>query len=280
LNHAAATKVNGQSPVLDQQPPAHSSPASSNGKNLMSHQYDSATVLENINSNDEELKELHGDWMFVTRKKKSQPGPTPISKNVANKSNKFSSLSQQAHQVKLNHVTNNYIPKPKFNVPPRVTKSNMETKRRRQDDELVETSFDFPINKNNTGLILSFPTDPHVPLLTKSNTATIGQSSKIGTSHASGTKNQDNFSSQAKPCTTLPHTKDQQAKNKPQHEEINHSAIPQIKPLQATQAHHHETVYAEDNMQVLEKNLDIQEDCHDTTASQNSSNHCDEDMAT
>jgi len=130
LPQAAATDGNSQPPVSDHPSPANSIPASSNGKNLMPNQNDSSTVSEKIISNNEEINELHGDWMLVTRRKKSQPGPTHPSKNVTNKINRFTSLSHLVHQVKPIQVTNKNIPKPKSNEAPRVKKNHMETKRR------------------------------------------------------------------------------------------------------------------------------------------------------
>jgi len=136
----------------------------------MPNQNDSSTDLVNIISNDEEINELHGDWMLVTRKKKSQPGPTHNPKNVNNKSNRFQPLSQLAHHVKPNQVTNKNIPKPLFNAAPRVIKNHMETIRRRQDEDPFENNLNFPNNKSSVGPILSSSTDQLGPLLTKANT--------------------------------------------------------------------------------------------------------------
>lgn len=154
----------------------------------MLNQNDSPTDLENIISNDEEINEFYGDLMLVTRKKKSQSGPTQNSKNVHNKSKRFQPLSQLAHQVKPNYATNKNILKPLFNSAPRVIKSHMETKRRRQEDDPFDNSLNFPNIKSSTGPILSLPTDQHGPHLTKANTKLFDQTLNSAMPFASNSK--------------------------------------------------------------------------------------------
>jgi len=60
---------------------------------------------------------------------------------------------------------------------------------------------------------------------------------------------------------TPPHPHDHQSKNNPLHDENNHPTIPQIISPQTTQTHHQQTVYAEENIQVLEINRDIHDEC-------------------
>lgn len=269
IHQAAANQGNHQPPVSGNQSSEHSMPTPSNGKNLMPNQNASPTVSENINSIDDEINEIHGDWMLVTRKKKSQVGPTHNSKHVTNKSNKFSPLSQLAHHVKPIQVTNKNIPKPKFSVAPRMNKERIETKRRRQEEEPIDSNINFTNIKSTADTI----NDQH-----HANTLVIGQTLNPSTSHVSATKTKDVVSYQVNPPATLPYSQAQPSKNIPQHDGNNISVIPQSETSQSGDIQ--ETVYAEDDMQVPDKNIDSQADCHDNIDNPNSSKQDDEDMVT
>jgi len=237
----------------------------------------SPTDLEKVISNDEEINELHGDWMLVTRKKKSQTGPTHLPKNVTSKSNRFTSLSQLAHQVKPIQVSNKTNPRPKKIEASRVNKNHTETKRRRQDEESFDPTINFPNSNNCVGPILSLPTDMRVPPMTKTSTKSFAQPFNPATSLSTRT----NTKATSTILPTLGATpQNQHSKNNTNLDENNHSAIPLINKIPTIQTHPQQTVYAEENMQVHGNNGDTHEESQDNIDNQNSSNLCDEDMAT
>jgi hypothetical protein len=97
-----------------------------------------------IISIEEGTKELHGDWLLVTRRKKttkiSQPHTT---KNATqNKTNRFSLLNHMAHQIKHNPSHNKTDPRPSPHEATRAHK-NPDAKKRRHDsfnDDTIITS--------------------------------------------------------------------------------------------------------------------------------------------
>jgi hypothetical protein len=94
-------------------------------------------------SNNEGNKDLHGDWLLVTRKKKLPINSTPFSAKAGNNSNnRYSVLSNSSHKTKPGPHTTKYSPRPKSIAIPRASSSKQETKRRRSDDDHHDQTFD------------------------------------------------------------------------------------------------------------------------------------------
>jgi len=87
-----------------------------------------------IISNDEEVKDLHGDWLLVTKRKKTTNHPTLNAlKSVTYTTNKFNVLAPQAHQVKPSATQYKLPPRPNpFDITC-TNKSTSDSKRCRQE---------------------------------------------------------------------------------------------------------------------------------------------------
>jgi hypothetical protein len=112
----------------------------------------------NINNN-EESKELHGDWLLVTRRKK-QPNMSPVSDSKTvnnNKGNKFNALSNLTHQPNDSPTIQKFPPRPHATNIARPIKTNENSKRRRQDDDIIQKT---PISPFPTNLTRPIPSVP------------------------------------------------------------------------------------------------------------------------
>lgn len=95
-----------------------------------------------ITSNNEGNKNLHGDWLLVTRKKKTTNNSALIAaKTVTHKTNRYCALSHNPQKVKLGPSIPKLPPRPKLNDIARANQNKSEPKRRRSE----ETTTD-PIN--------------------------------------------------------------------------------------------------------------------------------------
>jgi hypothetical protein len=124
-------------------------PESSNGKAVNFVPNDLSVIKGNIISIDEGNKELHGDWLLVTRKKKSTSNPTLISsKPVTNKTNRFTPLTSVTQNNRPAPLNQKFPPRPNPNDITRANKPTNDPKRRRQEennfDPLMEYSFASP----------------------------------------------------------------------------------------------------------------------------------------
>lgn len=122
---------NHQQPTTAMPPPSIPAATNSNGTDLIPSQNDMSKINGNLIIIDEGINELHGDWLLVTRRKKTANTP-PINahKNMNNRTNKFSVLSNLASQNKPNPSTHKLPPKPS---PSDVSRGPSVPKRRRQD---------------------------------------------------------------------------------------------------------------------------------------------------
>jgi hypothetical protein len=129
--------------------PQSTSAAAQNG-NIVTADVDPKATNKEINSsNNEESKELHGDWLLVTRRRK-QPNQSssPGSKtDILNKSNKFNVLSNLAHQPSYRPATQKLPPRPHATNIARPNNGNTDPKRRHHD-----------VDNSNVTIIPSFPT--------------------------------------------------------------------------------------------------------------------------
>ena len=115
-----------------------------------------STDDEKIISNNEGNKELHGDWLLVTRKKKTSNNPAFIStKTVTHKSNRFNALSHTPQNTKPGPHTTKLPPRLKPNDTARASKTKFEPKRRRSDetnhDAIFNSSVIGPAHNNMPG---------------------------------------------------------------------------------------------------------------------------------
>jgi hypothetical protein len=133
------------------QPP----PETSNGNHSSQNQNDLSAFNGKITSIDDGTKDLHGDWLLVTRRKKVNNNPNFNAQKAAKtKSNRFSSLSNLAHQEESTPQPN-LPPRPKPNDIQRTSKSAFDPKRRRQDssgDTIMNQSLKvYPTSDSNQG---------------------------------------------------------------------------------------------------------------------------------
>jgi len=126
-----------------------SSPDSQNGNVSFTPPINLSPDDGKLISNNEGNKELHGDWLLVTRRKKATNNSA---KAVTHKPNRFSPLSLTPQKVKPGPPTPKLPPRPNFNDLARANKSNVEPKRRRSEETITDTIFNSPLNSTNHGL--------------------------------------------------------------------------------------------------------------------------------
>jgi hypothetical protein len=112
-----------------------STSAAQNGNIVTADVDPKETNKEISNRNNEENKELHGDWLLVTRRKKqpNQPSSSGSKTDILNKSNKFNVLSNLAHQPSYRPATQKLPPRPHVTNIARPNNGNIDPKRRRHD---------------------------------------------------------------------------------------------------------------------------------------------------
>jgi hypothetical protein len=136
----------------------------SNGKNSSCNQNHSTAINGEIISIDDGAKDLHGDWLLVTRRKKASNNSNFNNpKTDKPKTNRFSSLSNLAHQGESSLLP----PKPKPSDTQRTNRSSFEPKRRRQDsneEKIMNHSLKATSNSHNdTTNHMNSQTDPTFP---------------------------------------------------------------------------------------------------------------------
>jgi len=140
-----------------------------------------------IISNDEGNKELHGDWLLVTKKKKATNNSALNSaKTVPHKTNRYSALSTTPQKVKVGPPISKLPPRPKPNDLARANNKSYEPKRRRSEDTFTDPNFDSPFdfsshdptsnNKPDTPPHVARPT-PHSHVQQKNSNPTKEQNS-------------------------------------------------------------------------------------------------------
>jgi hypothetical protein len=128
-------------PQVSQQKSNPSQPQSTSAppnENTVTIDEDPKVTNKERNSNtNEDSKELHGDWLLVTRRKKqpNQPSPSDSKTVILNKKNKFNVLSNLTQQPSYSPVTQKLPPRPHVTNIARPNKGNADPKRRRHDDD-------------------------------------------------------------------------------------------------------------------------------------------------
>lgn len=130
----------------------HSIPTSQNGQEFNASTTNQSTEKEAIISNDEGVKDIHGDWMLVTRRKRSNiPSHSLTPKNVTLKNYRLpTNSSPLVHQPKLLASTNKLPPRPNINDSNRANKTSFDPKRRRHDISIIEPTFKLPIDPSTS----------------------------------------------------------------------------------------------------------------------------------
>ncbi|KEH25877.1 DUF4283 domain protein [Medicago truncatula] len=105
----------------------------SNGNEINAINEDESILNGGVITINEGTQELHGDWLLVSRRKKpANIQQSTHSKNDSqNKANKFSVLTNTAHQSK----PNSYPSRPSLHVIPQNTKNSTDLKRRRHNND-------------------------------------------------------------------------------------------------------------------------------------------------
>jgi hypothetical protein len=168
---ATAEPTGHQSPIVTNHPPPppQSNPPkdtlnadAGNEKELMTNNIDSQTVQETISNIDEGIKELHGDWLLVTRKKKQTNSSTSHKSNTKN--NWSTNQPHTPTHSKTPTPQHKFPPRPKPNEIPRAQNSSTDPKRRRQDDHTPSLSITKDPHKKPTDFKL--PPKDHVTQIT------------------------------------------------------------------------------------------------------------------
>jgi len=110
-----------------------------NGKAVTNFTMESLANNDKIIGIDDEINELHGEWLLVTRKKRFPKNPTPLAaKNTSSKNNRFNALNTMTDKNKTGPPNQTTQPRPFTFDQPRASQTLKETKRRRQDHEAVK----------------------------------------------------------------------------------------------------------------------------------------------
>ncbi|MCH79387.1 hypothetical protein A2U01_0000136 [Trifolium medium] len=153
-NHSSAPPhTNSQ---VSQQKPNSSQPQPTlvpqNG-NTSNNDADPRETNKERNPNDNEgSKELHGDWLLVTRRKKppNQPSSSAPKIDTHVKSNKFNALANLPHQPNYSSATPKLPPRPHATNIARPNKGNADPKRRRHEDDNNQVITTSPVPTNTT----------------------------------------------------------------------------------------------------------------------------------
>lgn len=110
LNHQETAN---QQPTTTMPPQLVLAANNNNGNVSIPNHNDLSTINDKLISNDEGINELHGDWLLVTRRKKTATNPSfNAHKNVTHRANKFSALSNLAPQNRPNPTTQKFPQRP------------------------------------------------------------------------------------------------------------------------------------------------------------------------
>lgn len=117
--------------------------ASQNGNDIITPPIILSPDNGKVTSINEGNEDLHGDWLVVTRKKKTPINPALNSAKTVNyKANRFSALSISPQKVKPGPHSTKPSPRPNLVDTTHASSISHETKRRRSDDINNDNSFD------------------------------------------------------------------------------------------------------------------------------------------
>ncbi|MCH82243.1 hypothetical protein A2U01_0003044, partial [Trifolium medium] len=222
---------------------------SGSGNAMNANQEIPQTAQDTIISINEGTKEIHGDWLLVTRKKKQTHNPS--SKTSAKPTN----LSH-ANKPLLNSP--NFPPRPKPHEINRAQTSHSDPKRRRQDDTAYP-----PMNAQS--LAFNAQLSKKIPSRNKPSNATPATSAPSTSLTPQPTMNK--HTTPHKPTNTQPHTQ----------EEITISSNPNLKP-KPVETRIQNTTHTSSTMISPNITEDARMNCTDTH--DNLSSPCEEDMVT
>lgn len=137
------TTIQIENQMSDQHNLTQSILASQNGNSIITPPIILSTYNGKVTSINEGNKDLHGDWLVVTRKKKTPINPALNSAKTVNyKANHFSALSISPQKVKPGPHSTKPSARPNLVDTTHASSISHETKRRRSDDINNDNSFD------------------------------------------------------------------------------------------------------------------------------------------